>query len=971
MAVDSQEKNFVHSVNNVNVLKCISANVDSLLNKRSELRHILVQENPDIVFISEVLPKNLRDSLQPAELAVDDYDCFSNCFSDYVHLGVAIYVKKRLCAQQVCLSDKQKEAKESVWVEISLKDNDSLLLGSIYRPPSNSKEDNRNLYDTILEVIEGRSCVLLAGDFNHPDIDWEDEISNTGEDSQASIFLEFVRDSFLHQHVKFPTHYRSSQNPTLIDLVFSSEINMVMNVKHMPPIGKSHHQTLHFDFLCDSMDDTTETGKKYNYRKADFEAMRGYINELELTRNIANKTTEESWNTISSSILTSVEKFVPEFKTKATRETSQRKKPRWWNSYSEKAKEKIKLKENAYFKWKHTRDDNDYKEYAKYRNQTKRECRKADIEYEKNIAKKAKTNPKIFYSFVNSKMKVKESIGDLVNKDGNKVSSNDEKAEILNNFFCSVFTKEKTDSIPECENKNKENYIDNVIFTKDKVLKKLKNLNASKTGGPDGIQAVVLKELCNELSEPLAVLFEKSMKEGKLPAIWKDANVSPIFKKGEKNKPNNYRPVSLTCLLCKIMESIIRDTLFSYLESNNLLSDYQHGFISHRSCVTNLLSTIDSWTETLDSGSSLDAIYLDFSKDFDSVPHLRLLEKLKSFGIMGNLWKWIEDFLLGRRQRVCVNGSVSEWSSVSSGVPQGSCLGPVLFVLYINDLPDIVSSLCQMYADDTKVFSCVDSEEQKKKLQCDLDNLVEWADTWQLRFNAEKCHVLHLGSKNQRYAYSMKKHDCSEYVELAKSEEEKDLGVIVDAGLTFSKHIEKQVNKANKIVGLIRRSFTHLNTISMKQLFTSLVRPHLEFGNVVWSPMSKKSVKLIEQVQHRATKMIPGLKNYTYEERLEKMKLPSLRYRRKRGDLIEVYKFTHGHYSIKSNLLQLDKGTRTRGHSFKLVKRSCRLNIRQHFFCNRITNTWNNLPSEIVNAPSINAFKARIDKFFEDEIYTE
>ena len=562
MEVDSDDE---RHVNNVNSFKCISANVDSLLNKRHEMRHMFVKDDPDIVFVSEILPKNLKDPLQPSEIAFEGYDCFTNCFSEYVHLGTALYIKKSLNAQQVCLTKKQEEAKESTWVEIRLQDNEKLILGSIYRPPSNTKEENKKLYDTILELIGDKDTVLIAGDFNQPNIDWEEETSQTGEESQASVFLEFVRDSFLYQHVKSPTHCRGTQNPTLIDLIFSSEINMVQNIRHLPPIGKSHHQSLYFDFVCSSIDHRKSDEKRYNFRKADFQGMRSYISELDLANKIIELPVEDSWNVLKDSISESVEKHVPQIRPKS-KSSDRRKKPRWWNCNSEKAIEKIKQKSEAYFKWRKTLDKKDYNQYAKFRNQAKRECKKADMEYEKSIAKQAKTNPKVFYSFANSKMKVKENIGDLIDTDGNKISSNSGKAEILNKFFCSVFTQEKTDNIPKPENRNENENIDNVIFTKDKVLKKLKDINSAKAGGPDGIQAAVLKELCNELCEPLSILFQKSMEEGKLPADWKDANVSPIFKKGDKSKPNNYRPVSLTCLLCKVMESIIRDTLFTYLE---------------------------------------------------------------------------------------------------------------------------------------------------------------------------------------------------------------------------------------------------------------------------------------------------------------------------------------------------------------------------------------------------------------------
>ena len=339
------------------------------------------------------------------------------------------------------------------------------------------------------------------------------------------------------------------------------------------------------------------------------------------------------------------------------------------------------------------------------------------------------------------------------------------------------------------------------------------------------------------------------------------------------------------------------------------------------------------------------------------------------YGVCDRLLLWIKDFLIGRRQRVNVSGCFSDWAPVTSGVPQGSCLGPVLFVIFINDLPEVVESLVQMYADDTKLFSEVEDRDKRLVLQKDLSNLVEWADKWQLLFNAEKCHVLHLGSNNNHFPYYMKRHDTDVFVELITSEVEKDLGVQVDDKLSFTKHIECQVNKANRLVGLIRRSFTYIDKDTMRQLFTAIVRPHLEFANIIWSPRFKKEEELIEKVQARATKCVPGFQNVSYEDRLKAMKLPSLRYRRKRGDLIEAYKYTHNYYNVNANLLKLDQKTNLRGHAYKIIKQSCKLNVRQNFFSLRIVNQWNSLPSSIVEAPSVDSFKARLDKHLASEMY--
>ena len=297
-----------------------------------------------------------------------------------------------------------------------------------------------------------------------------------------------------------------------------------------------------------------------------------------------------------------------------------------------------------------------------------------------------------------------------------------------------------------------------------------------------------------------------------------------------------------------------------------------------------------------------------------------------------------------------------------SGVLQGSVLGPVLFILYINDLPDKLNKTCSMYADDTKLFGPAEEHEQ---IQTDLDLLVDWADKWQMQFNAEKCSVLHLGNKNKRHQYNVRLHGSQQRVQLSSSEVERDLGVQIDCQLHFSKHTETQVNKANRILGLIRRSYVHLDKVSMRFLFIALVRPHLEFANCAWGPYYEKDKTQIENVLRRATKCIPGLHNLDYEERLKTIGIPSMSYRRIRGDLIEIYKYTHGLYNCTSPFVLNQNGS-TRGHSYKLKKQFCSTSLRQNFFTIRAIDTWNNLNDSVVNAKSLISFKNAIDQVFKD-----
>jgi hypothetical protein len=553
---------------------------------------------------------------------------------------------------------------------------------------------------------------------------------------------------------------------------------------------------------------------------------------------------------------------------------------------------------------------------------------------------------------------------------GNKKATTDtDKAETLNNFFASVFVREEDTLLPDFDDQKPGSLLEEIKLSPSAVKKKLDKLNPSKSPGPDGLHPMLLKEAAEFLALPLSILFNKSLEEGTVPQSWKQACITPIYKKGSKKDPGNYRPVSLTSVVCKLMEGLVRDGIVDHLFSNNLLAPEQHGFISGRSCTTQLLECMEDWTQILDDRGAVDVIYFDFQKAFDTVPHQRLLLKLRQYGVIGQVLDWTQAFLSGRRQQVSVNGSKSTWQDVISGVPQGSVLGPVLFAVYINDLPRLASSTIKLFADDTKLYRRINNHQDSEKLQQDINQLEKWSKEWLLKFHPNKCKVLRLGRKPSTFAYTMTDNN-GEKITLEDTSMEKDLGVKIDNKLKFDEHIQSAAAKANQIVGLIRRSFTFIDVKTFPLLYRSLVRPHLEYGNVIWSPKYNKDIQLIENVQRRATKLVPGLKDLPYEERLKILQIPSMVYRRARGDMIEMYKYTHGKYAVDTPWIVYTSSTRTRGHSFKVEKHHCNLDLRKFAFSYRIVDKWNALPESVVEAPSVNAFKQRLDKFWSEYVYT-
>ena len=441
---------------------------------------------------------------------------------------------------------------------------------------------------------------------------------------------------------------------------------------------------------------------------------------------------------------------------------------------------------------------------------------------------------------------------------------------------------------------------------------------------------------------------------------WKRGTVTPLYKNGDRHSPKNYRPVTLTSVLCRTLERIVKEQLMSHVTENNLLNNAQHGFLPGRSCLSNLLSTLEEITDMMDSGFPVDEIFLDLQKAFDSVPHQRLIYKLSKLGIEENILCWIESFLFRRKQRVSVNGSYSVWSDVYSGVPQGSVLGPLLFILYINDMSSNVKCPIKIFADDTKLYNKVtDNVLDAEHLQEDLNSLSIWCDTWKLKFNPAKCHVLHIGKQNMQYLYHINGHLITPVMT------EKDLGVIMSRDMKQSANVERNVSRANKMLGLIRRTFSYIDENIMLKLYKAYIRPIIEYCQQAMCPYLQKDVIKLENIQRRATKMIPSLRDMPYEDRLKKLNLYTLSDRRRRGDLIIMFKLMKGLMNIDvSTFFEVKPETSTRGHNLKVQLKRCNSDVKRNFFTHRVILPWNNLPIKLINCKTVNEFKTGYDKLY-------
>ena len=483
------------------------------------------------------------------------------------------------------------------------------------------------------------------------------------------------------------------------------------------------------------------------------------------------------------------------------------------------------------------------------------------IKYEEGIIAGKKANLKRYYRYLSSKNPYPKN--EMILKDGDKTETDPFSCgNILKKTFAAAFTDPRHTTVVPYQLPRRDAEITELNFSIASIERILRNLKTPKSPGPDQSSNILLKKFTRQFAPPLFLLFSKMHETGVIPKCFKEAIVIPIFKKGNKQDPNNYRPVSLTSCIMKVFEKIILDSMINFIDEHNILSPHQHGFFRKRSTATNLLNFWHDLTCLANQRSQVTVIYTDMSKAFDRIPHNFLVDKLDKMGFRGNILRLIKSYLSDRFQAVSVKGFLSDPMNVTSGTPQGGVLSGLLFALYINVLPGVVPNVhIYIYADDVKLMMPINSTVDVRMMQSQVNAQSAWCDAWGLPMNPDKCEFIHYVPRNHNSinpTYNIKG------TPIKKASTVKDLGITISDDLKFNIHIENITKKTNREIGRARRSFKCRRPLFMADLYKTYICPNLEYCPQLWNQIHSTLALKIKKTQNRFTRLIPRGRNICF-----------------------------------------------------------------------------------------------------------
>jgi Reverse transcriptase (RNA-dependent DNA polymerase)/Endonuclease-reverse transcriptase len=920
-------------------IRLLSLNCQSLHNKRTEFETLIEMHTPDIIAGTE----SWLDVNDPNSLYFPDcYEVFRRDRGSRGG-GVFICVHKKLNATLSLVS----QTSEILWADIVLERNKTLKLGVVYKPDQVLQPlDELIEYIVNLELDKNVSqFVAVCGDLNMPDANWTHPDLN----SQCAKVLKIrkIKDHGFHQIVREATRI-TDHSANILDVVLTNQSENFQNLTVEDGIGD--HKAILTDITVRCKIQRRPKRKIYLYGKARTESLKADLKSLlDNFTHDANSCNDIDvlFQKFKASVDTIVEKNIP------TKIVNDSREPPWYNKQIRNLLKRTRKHHSTY---KKSMSSSTYGVYSTSRRALHQAKKDAENTFLSNsLGTMLRESQKRFWSYVKYKTKGQySSIPTLKSEQETLLTEPKDKANLLNKHFQSVFTKETPAELPTLPRKtNKTFSLNDITLTKGGIVNLIKQLNQYKAFGPDEISPKLLKLAPEEFSDILLILFNKCFELNQIPSLWKSANVTPVFKKGNRSSPENYRPISLTSILCKMLEHILTSNLATFLEENNLFCSDQFGFRKNRSCELQLHRVCQDLAFILDNKEEADLIFLDFSKAFDKVSHTLLLHKLNSYGLQIDIITLIKSFLSDRTQKVVIDGWSSDSVTVTSGVPQGSVLGPLLFLIYINDLPDKIRSKCRLFADDSLIYRKILTEEDRLILQHDLEEVADWCTKWLMSLNLNKCEYMKVSSKRITLDSEYKVMDHP----LSQVSSYKYLGLTLTEKLNWNPHINSVISKANQVLYVTKRALSKSTPNVKETAYKSIVRPVLEYSASVWDPYQVGQINALEMIQRRAARFC--LNRYqrmdSVSSMIDELQWDSLAARRKASRLstfCRVFNNQDGLTDLNSHIVRAPQNLRN-SHQFKVHSITCRQNYGHYSFIPRSIRDWNSLPADIASQKNI------------------
>ena len=940
----------------------------------------------------------LKPHITDAQLHLESYNLYRSDRCNRERGGCCLYIQEKYS-----VADHFKYDDDFCEVIGCSIDRSKTWLFSVYRPgntPHSKFNDALEFIQSCIDTKDDSWTIIITGDFNFPNICWETLNVVSGSDTTSACrqcadkLLQFMESNLLTQIVDKPTRLDSNGTANILELIITNNEDLMREVEILPTLLSDHH--LMSIILSDYFKESTQQKKQHsknppipnkssfhslNFHKANFDKINEDLEKVNWESIKAGTSNNMFPEVFYETVLSICRKHTP-----LKKPSYKPKKTKYYKAcYAinrKRRKIKARLKALQQFQPQSRTITSLHRKLMALEKEAGNKIIEFKQREEQKVLEAMRKNPRFFYSYAKKRNISKCRIGPLQTSISGKTTFYDDAksmADILQKQFISVFSNPENINISEVNLKSHDgntNTLDDVDFDVNDFIKAIDEIQTNSQSGDEGFPAIVLKKCKFNLVNPLLMLWKDSFNSGHIHTMFLHQLVTPLYKgKGSKCQAVNYRPISLTSHIIKMFERVLRDKIVNFLEENCILNQNQHGFRKGRSCLSELLAHYEEIMRNANTGEGTDTIYLDFAKAFDKVDHKLLLKKLTSVGIKGKLLNWLKAFLSNRKQEVVIDSVKSFVWAVLSGVPQGSVLGPILFLIFINDIGNsVLNAKLKSFADDTKLSCTISCQADSEKLQDDLNRVMEWSAINNMALNEEKFEFLKhhynfdptilelpFGHYNSCY-----KTMNSTLIECRNTV--KDLGVTFSSDSTFKAHIASIVKKAKSKAAWILSVFQTRRRLEMMEFYKTYVRPHLEYCCPLWNPSgpgSLTSIKMLEGVQRTFTSKISSLVNQNYWQRLKSLNLMSLQRRRERYIIIYMWKILNGETPNDLNIsFHMNERRSVKAFVPNIPPQRINLSSYDKSFSVLGPKLWNVLPSDCsLILHSLEKFKQSLDTF--------